>query len=183
MQPHSRRPRRFRCRTTLILPLALALAQCAPAAPPPPAAALPEPPPPPPVRQVRPVLRADWTFQASPDACIATARAGSASLTVAVRATGPVRLTLVLPQDLPDHALARFHGPAGSWEIRAAAASRHAAIFLLPRTETTLGRILVLLGGGQLVPEQLMLPILALPESGGGGRRWFACARSSVNGA
>ena len=183
MRSNFRRLRRFRCRTTQVLAVVLALASCAPPPAPPQATVLPEPPPSTPVRPVRPVLHAAWSFQATPEACIAQAKAGPASLSVAIRQTGPIRLTLTLPVDPPDQALARFSGPAGSWDIRAAAIHHHGASFILPRTDTSLGRILILLSGGQLIPEQTEAPILSLPESGAAGRHWFGCARYSVNGA
>lgn len=182
MHPHFRRLRRFRCRTTPVLAILLAMAGCAHPPAPPPVATLPEPPPPPPLRPPRPVLRAAWSFQATPDACVAQARAGATSLSVTIRESGPIRLTLVLPYNAPVHALARFSGPAGTWDARAGATFRHATSFFLPRRNAALGRILVLLSGGQFILDQPHAPILSLPESGAPGRQWFACARRSVNG-
>jgi hypothetical protein len=137
------------------------------------------------MRPARPVLHAMWSFQTVPDACTALAKAGPASLTVGVPADGPIRLTLSLPDDPPDHPAARFAGPAGHWQIAGTHAGRHTASFLLPRGEASLGRILMLLSGGVLAvePPAQVLPAISLPESGTAGATWFACARRSVNGA
>jgi len=179
------RPRRIgarRLRTLSAVPLALALACCAKPAPPP-ATALPLPlPPPPPV--IRPVLRTAWTFDTAPESCVMAARASRASLLLTVRPEGPVRLVLALPAPPPARPAARFAGTAGRWTIAGTALPRDRAVFLLPRNDTTLGRILMILSGGMLDirPDTSGLPILSLPESGAAGRQWFACARHSVTG-
>lgn len=178
-----RQTRLFYSCATLFPLVILAVASCAPSKPPSPAASIPAPPPPPPARVVRPQLHASWSFQTTQDACVAMARAGTARFTITVHSTGPVRLTLTLPTEPPERAIGRFSGTAGSWEIGPAAVYRHAAIFALPRTETTLSRVLVLLSGGQLALERSDAAILDLPESGPAGRHWFRCARQSVNGA
>jgi hypothetical protein len=165
-----------------VLLLALWPACCA--SPPPKAAEqAPEAPPAPPVQAARPVLRAAWSFQTAPDACVALAKAGPASLQITVRPERLIRLTVALPGDAPDKPTARFNGPAGHWLILGMRAGRREALFTLGRDETSLSRILVLLSGGMLnlEPRGEDLPILSLPESGAQGREWFACARRSVN--
>lgn len=191
--------RRRRCgsprlRTPLALPIAasliaLALACCAPAPPPPaPAATAPLPLPPPPPAE-HPVLRAAWSFQATQDACVALAKAGPASLRIAIRPDGLIRLTLSLPGETGARPVARFSGPAGHWQMEgsllpARRSASSLATFSLARNDTSLGRILMLLSGGllELGPPKSGLPILALPESGDDGRQWFVCARRSVTG-
>jgi hypothetical protein len=180
-RPQFRDPRR---RRTFVLLLALWPACCAPPQPPPkPAEPALEAPPPPPVQAARPVLRAAWSFQTGPDACVALAKAGPASLQITVRPERLIRLTVALPGNVPDKPAARFNGPAGHWLIRGTRAGRREALFALGRDETSLGRILVLLSGGMLNLEHPGedLPILSLPESGAQGQDWFACARRSVN--
>lgn len=168
----------------LALLLALALAGCTPSTPPapPPAAAEPLPlPPPPPV--IRAVLRAVWTFDTSPESCTMAAKAGAAGLLLTIRPDGPIRLIVSLPAAPPSRPAAHFAGPAGHWAIDGVAAARHQAVFPLPRNDTTLGRILMILSGGTLdLGPAPGLPILALPESGAAGRQWFDCARHNVTG-
>jgi hypothetical protein len=135
------------------------------------------------VQAVRPILRAAWSFQTGPDACIALARAGSTSLKIAVRPEGLIRLTVALPGDAPNKPAAHFSGPAGHWLILGTHAGRREAAFTLGRDETSLSRILMLLSGGMLnlEPSDQEVPILSLPESGAEGQEWFACARGSVD--
>lgn len=178
-----RRLRGSLSRSLLILPFALLLACCAPhSAPAPavPAVALPPPPPPPPVAP--PTLRAAWSFHSGSDACIAVAKAGAASLQISVRPVGPIRLNLSLTRDIPEHPVARFNGPAGSWLMQGTRAGPRSAVFLLGRSDVSLSRVLLLLSGGRLRLEspENDLPILLLPESGTSGDDWFACARNSV---
>ena len=184
--------------------IALALACCAPTPPPPaPAAAAPLPLPPPPPAE-HPVLRAAWSFQATQDTCVALAKAGPASLRIAIRPDGLIRLILSLPGQTGARPVARFSGPAGHWQMEGALlparrstsspatsspatsslATSSLATFSLARNDTSLGRILMLLSGGllELGPPESGLPILALPESGDDGRQWFVCARRSVTG-
>lgn len=170
----------------LLAPLtALALACCAPPPQPPPApppaVALPLPPPPP---VVAPTLHAAWSFQVTAKDCLALAQAGRSRLEIAVRPEGAIRLVLSLPQDAPARPIAYFSGPAGHWLIAGAPLAHRQALFLLPRNDTSLSRILMLLSGGTFAPgpADLALPMLSLPESGADGRHWFACARSSVSG-
>jgi hypothetical protein len=167
-----------------VLSLALLPACCAspkPAPPPPPEPA-PEvqAPPPPPV--VRPTLHATWSFQTEPDTCVAVAKAGAASLRIAVPAEGLIRLTVTLPGDTPAKPVAHFSGPAGRWLLPGTHAGRRENLFTLHRDATSLGRILVLLSGGvlNLEPPGEDLPVLSLPESGADGQRWFACVRRIV---
>jgi len=166
---------------TIVLLLALLPACCTP--PPKPAEPAPAAPPPPQPHAARPVLRAAWSFQAGPDACIALAKAGSTSLQIVVRPEGPLRLGMSLPGDAPDKPVARFSGSAGYWQILGTHAGRREVLFSLARNETSLSRLLMLLSGGMLNLEATGegLPILSLPESGAEGREWFACARRSVN--
>ncbi|HTW70883.1 MAG TPA: hypothetical protein VME47_13415 [Acetobacteraceae bacterium] len=160
------------------------LAGCAkPATPPPQPAAMALPlPPPPPV--TRPVLRAVWNFDTAHESCIMAARTRRASLLLNLRPEGPIRLIVSLPAPSPPDPAAHFTGPAGQWTIGGTALARDQAAFPLPRNETTLGRILMILSGGtlDLRPDAAGLPILSLPESGAAGREWFACARRSVTG-
>jgi hypothetical protein len=173
-----------RLRSMFVLLLALSPACCATTPPPPePAAPAPEvlgPPAPP---AVRPVLHAAWSFHTEPDACIAVARASAASLQIAVRREGLIRLTMSLPGDAPAKPVVRFNGPAGRWMIPGTPAGRRQDLFTLARNETSLSRILVLLSGGtlDLQPPGEDLPILSLPESGANGQQWFACVRRIVN--
>jgi len=112
------------------------------------------------------------------------ARGGAASLLVTVRPTGPIRLILAFPAPPPDRLALHFNGPAGHWLIRGSAAGPHQAVFPLPRNDTSLGLVLMLLSGGTLQagPAESGLPTLSLPESGAAGRDWFVCARHSVTG-
>jgi hypothetical protein len=171
---------------TVVLLLALLPACCAapkPVPPPPePALELPLPPPAPPVR---PVLRAEWTFQTGPDSCIALARAGSASLQIAVQREGLIRLTVSLSGETPIRPVAQFSGPAGHWLSSGTHAGRRAVVFTLNRTNTSLSQILMLLSGGALNvgPSDGDVPILSLPESGADGQQWFACVRRIVTWA
>jgi hypothetical protein len=172
-----------RRRTSFVLLLALSPACCAPPQPPPKPAepaveVLPSPPPLP----ARPILRAAWSFQTGPDACIAFAKAGSASLQIAVRPEGLIRLAVALPGYAPDKPVAHFSGPAGHWLIMGTQVRHREAVFTLGRDETSLSRILMLLSGGtlNLEPPDDDLPILSLPESGAEGQEWFVCARGSV---
>ena len=133
-------------------------------------------------------MRAAWSFQAAQDSCVALARAGSASLRILISADGMIRLTLTMPGQSGATPVARFNGPAGNWLMKGALLpSRQSALlatFSLPRNDTSLSRILMLLSGGmlELGPADAGLPILALPESGDDGRQWFICARRSVTG-
>jgi hypothetical protein len=146
----------------------------------------PEPPPealgPPAPPTSRPVLRTVWSFQTTPDACVALAKAGAASLQILVRREGPIRLTISLPGAAPSRPVARFSGAAGRWLIPGTHTGPHVELFTLDRNETSLSRILVLLSGGtlNLEPASGDLPILSLPESGAEGRQWFACVRGIV---
>jgi hypothetical protein len=128
------------------------------------------------------VLHAAWSFHTGPDACVALARAGAASLQIEVRREGVIRLTLALPAAPPDRPVAHFSGPAGRWLVQGSHAGRRAAVFSLARNEASLGRILMLLSGGSLVldPPDGDLPILSLPESGAEGQLWFTCVRGIV---
>lgn len=153
------------------------------ASPPKPAEPAPEAPPPPRPHAARPILRAAWSFQTGPDACIALAKAGSTSLQIVVRPEGLIRLGLSLPGDAPGRPVASFSGSAGRWQILGTHAGRREVLFTLGRDEFSLSRILMLLSGGllNLEPAGEDLPILSLPESGAEGQKWFACARHSVN--
>ena len=175
--PGSRRRRMF------VLLLALLPACCATPTPPPkPAEPAPEAQAPPQVHAARPVLRAAWSFQTGPDACVALARAGSAVLQIAVRREGLIRLTVSLPGDAPARPVAHFSGPAGRWLVPGTHAGGREVLFTLDRNETSLSRILMLLSGGalNLDPPSQDLPILSLPESGADGQQWFACVRGIV---
>jgi len=175
-----------RLRALLAPLLALALASCASPPPPPqqPAAAVPLPPPPPPPATPT-VLRANWAFHATESMCNAVASSRAASLTIVVRPEGMVRLELSLPRPPPARPTAHFAGPAGQWAVAGAASNHGQAVFLLPRNEQSLGRLLILLSGGTLALDgaEPALPVLALPESGPAGREWFDCAKRSVTGA
>ena len=144
MRPRQRPGPRRPSMLALLLALLPACCTSPPAPAPTPAAALPEPPPPPPpVPAARPVLHAAWSFQSEPDACVAVARAGAASLEIAVPRDGPIRLTLALPGSRPTRPVARFQGPAGRWLIPGTHAGRRLDLFTLARDETSLSRILV----------------------------------------
>jgi hypothetical protein len=158
----------------------LLLACCSkPTQAPPPTAPAP-PPPPPPAKAARPVVHAAWTFRTGPD-CIALATAGRVRLTVAVRRSGPVRLTVVMPAEATRRPIAQFRGPAGAWSIHGIVSGRE-AVFSMRRDMDALSRVLMLLSGGMLAlePSDGDLPILDLPPSGGEGQQWFDCARNSV---
>lgn len=139
-------------------------------------------PPPPPVQ--RRVLHAVWAFQVTPEACTAQARAGNAGLQVTVRREGAIRLVVSLPGVPPLKPVARFAGPAGRWTVGGTSLGHGQSAFLLPRSDSTLSKLLILLSGGvvEADPDLESAPILAVPESGDGGRQWFDCARRSVTG-
>jgi hypothetical protein len=163
--------------------LALVPASCSTPPPPPKPA---EPPPEavaPPPRPVRPILHAAWSFQTGPDACVAVAKAGPASLQVAVRRAGLIRLTVSLPGGAPRRPVARFAGPAGRWLISGSNPVHREALFTLERNDASLSRILILLSGGtlNLEPPGEDFPILSLPETGAEGQQWFTCVRRIVN--
>jgi hypothetical protein len=183
MPVRNRRFRDPRLRRTLILLLALVPVCCSSPHPAPKPAELALEPPPPPPHTARPTLRAAWSFQTGPDACIALAKAGAASLRIAVHPEGLVRLTMSVPGEAPAKPVAHFSGPAGHWFILGSQAGRTEALFTLGRDEISLSRILMLLSGGtlNLEPPDEDLPILSLPESGPEGQAWFVCARNSVN--
>lgn len=143
-----------------------------------PTSAVQAPPPP----HVRPVLHAAWSFQTGSDACVAVAKAGAASLQIAVRREGLIRLTLSLPGAPPPRPVARFIGPAGRWVVQGSPAGRHDVLFTLGRNNTSLSRILMMLSGGvvSLEPPGEDSPILSLPESGPEGQQWFTCVRGIV---
>jgi hypothetical protein len=167
----------------LVLMLALLPVCCAAPQPPPkPPEPAPEAQAPPPRHPPRPILRTAWSFQSTPDACIALAKAGAASLQISVRREGLIRLTISLPGDAPAKPVARFTGPAGRWLIPGIHPAPRVELFTLARDETSLSRILVLLSGGtlNLQPAGGDLPILSLPESGAEGQHWFACVRGIV---
>lgn len=159
----------------------LLLASCAKPLPKPPAELPPPPPPPPPVVS-RPILHPKWSFRTQPNVCLATAAAGRTRLVIAVRRSQPIRLSIDLPVDSTGDAIARFHGPAGSWAAQGWHASRHEIVFNLGRDMGSLSRVLMLLSGGVLALDspQGNLPILTLPASGTDGQQWFNCARSRV---
>lgn len=172
--PHRIRP------AAALAALILLLACCSKPiqAPPKPASAPPQPPPP--ARAARPVLHAAWAFRTGQD-CIATAAAGRVRLTVAVRRTGPVRLTVSMPAEVTGRPVAQFRGPAGAWSAHGIV-SRREAVFSMGRDMNALSRVLMLLSGGVLAlePPDGDWPILDLPPSGVDGQQWFACARNSV---
>lgn len=183
MPVRNRRFRGPRLWRTIILLLALVPVCCtSPHPAPKPAEPAPEPPPPP-RHAARPTLRAAWSFQAGPDACVALAKAGGTSLRITVHPEGLVRLTMSVPGDAPDRPVAHFNGPAGHWLLLGSHVGRSEALFTLGRDEISLSRILMLLSGGtlNLEPPDEDLPILSLPESGAEGQAWFVCARNSVN--
>jgi hypothetical protein len=165
------------------LPLALLPACCSTPPPPKPAEPAPASQSTPPAHIARAILRAAWSFQAEPDACIALAKAGAASLRIAVPREGLIRLTMSVPGDAPARPVVHFNGPAGRWLIPGTPAGRRLNQFALARDEASVSRVLMLLSGGtlNLGPPAQNLPILALPESGAEGQQWFACVRQIVN--
>lgn len=167
-----------RCRpVALCTVLLLVLAACATPPPAPPAQSLPLPPPPPPIRSS---VHATWTFQRRPHECEATARAGAVSLRIVAREARPVLLTLSpLASDAPHWLRLRFAGPAGTWAIEAAAPHGHSAVASFGPGTTGLSRLLIMLSGGTLTPEQPAagLPAIVLPPSGADGTHWFDCVQ------
>lgn len=165
-----------------VLLLVLLLACCAPTPPAPKPPEQPPPAPPPQVHAARPVLRATWSFQSASDTCTAIASSGTTSLQIVIRPEGMIRLRLSLPVAAPDKAEARFNGPAGHWQIQGDHVDHREVWFSLPRNETSLSRILMLLSGGllNLEPARADVPVLSLPGSGAEGQHWFTCARRNV---
>ena len=162
---------------------ALLLGSCtkpaAPPLPPPPAVEAPPPTPPP-----RPVLHAGWSFQTGPSVCVAVAAAGHIRLLVAVRRSGPVRITVTVPLDVSGRPVAHFRGPAGAWSLTGWKAGKREFGFNLPRSVDSLSHVLILLSGGTMDLESQgeAIPRLDLAASGADGQRWFTCARRLVIG-
>jgi hypothetical protein len=169
---------RTRPAATAFAALILLLSACS--KPPPPKTAPAAPPPPPPAKAARAVVHAAWAFRTGQD-CIAVAAAGRVRLTVAVRRTGPVRLTVVTPAEAAGRPVARFRGPAGAWSVHGIVSGRE-AVFSMGRDMDALSRVLMLLSGGvlELEPPDADWPVLDLPPSGADGQQWFDCVRNSV---
>lgn len=157
-------------------------------APPPPPPAVAAPPPPVPAEPQRPPARRAvslaWSFDVGPDHCIATAAGDLATLTVTARRTAAVALDLAVsgPQAaritrrLP--VTLRFSGPSGSWSLPASGTAQHRIGASSALDELSLGRVVILLGGGTLdvaVPPP-GLPTLQIPPAGPQGQSWSDCA-------
>ncbi len=140
-----------------------------------------EPPPPPP-KASRPTLHASWSFETKPDACLATAAAGSSRLVVAVRRKQPIRLRVTFPTNAEGKINAHFNGPAGAWTVPGWHAGKREVVFTLGRGMDSLSRVLMLLSGGvmDIDSPKKDLPIFNLSASGAEGQQWFACARKIV---
>ena len=133
-----------------VVAFALALVACNPA---PPdegrrEASLPPPPPPPMATPVRPPSRAIWAFDNSSDQCSARAAAGGLSLLATVRRDTPIRMTIVVPAELPAQSTSvrlGFTGNAGRWQVTGQRIGGHQILVILGSDEAALSRVLVLL--------------------------------------
>lgn len=140
----------------------------------------PEPTPPPPT----PTLRAEWSFSAKGDECVATASAGVTALRVTVRRDTAIRLNVSLAPQY-DHEKAvplRFAGPAGTWQVTAYQISATQLGVKLGSDNTALSHVLVLLSGGTLnvglAPHAVVS--LVIRPSDTSGQNWFDCAREKL---
>ena len=165
-------------RPVFIVVGALLLASCTRPVPKPPV----EPPPPPPPKPSRPSVHASWSFVTKPDACLATAGAGSTRLEIAVQRKQPIRLRVTFPTDAEGKIIAKFNGPAGAWTVPGWHAGQRDVVFTLGRGMDLLSRVLMLLSGGVMDFDSPRkgLPLFNLSASGAAGQRWFTCARHVV---
>ncbi len=129
-------------------------------------------------------MRTKWSWDITPDQCVATAAAARTSLKVTIRRDAPIRLLLSLaeaPAGTPSLRL-RFKGAAGQWQAVGQVTPTRQIALTFSADETGLGRILVLLNGGTLTagepPQEI--PPLAIPASGTEGQNWFDCARNKL---
>ena len=169
--------------------LLAALAACQQAPPPPPAPVVARVPPPPAEAHHPPVHRVvtvAWSFEIGPESCIATAAGGSATLTVAVRRNAAVDLTLAVPEAsrITAHSTPslRFSGPSGAWSLPASGTARHGIAAATGADEESLGRMLILLGGGTLEVALTPpgLPTLLIQAAGPEAQAWSDCARRQM---
>jgi hypothetical protein len=159
--------------------------------PPPPAVTIPAPPPPaPPARQpvVRRASHLAWSFEATPDKCVATASGEGATLTITVQRNVGVVLRLALAAPLTTQirarttATLRFRGPSGNWALHGRG-DPHVGISIASASdEVSLGRVLMLLAGGILDVDLRAPgpPSLQIPPAGPEGTSWFDCARAQM---
>ena len=76
----------------------------------------------------------------------------------------------------------RFSGPSGNWTLHARGDARHALGAASGPDEESLGRAIILLGGGTLdvaLPPP-GLPTLEIPPAGPEGQTWSDCARRQI---
>ncbi len=157
-----------------------------PPAPPVEVALLPVPPQPPPQPAHR-ILRLAWSFQTRADHCIATAAGDRAAVTITIRRSKGVNFHVALPASEASRIATRslvkvrFGGPSGNWKLQASGDAKHGIDAPSAQDEVSLGRILILLGGGTLdfaVPAGL--PSLLIPPAGPEGQAWSDCAHSQM---
>jgi hypothetical protein len=138
-------------------------------------------------RAPRQAIHTNWSFESGTDSCVAVAGAGDTSLTLTISRNEPIRLALELaPQidRLPAARAAvplRFVGLTGSWQVSSQPTARHRLTATLGATDTALGRVLVLLGGGTLeVGTQDQVSAIGIAPSEAQGQTWFDCARGKL---
>jgi hypothetical protein len=130
-----------------------------------------------------------WSFATGPDRCVATASGDHSVVRVTVVRNGSVALSLGYPppavrQLKPGtRAGLSFSGPSGHWSVQGQANAQRGISASSPPDEVSLGRILLLLGGGSLdaaAAPKLKLPPLQVGPAGPEGQAWFDCARAQM---
>ena len=159
---------------------------------PPPAPTVAVAPPPaqrqPPPQPAHRIVHLVWTFDIESDRCIASAADHLTTLTVTVVRNATIDLNLAFPSSeasrIRTYASAhlRFSGPSGNWNLQASGNARHGISASSAPDEVSLGRVLILLGGGTLniTVSPSALPPLHIPPAGPEGQAWSDCARRQM---
>lgn len=141
-------------------------------------------PPPLPVPLPPRAITSSWSFH-SGDVCTATAGGGALALDVAA-SRDTLRLVVRVPASLAMPAnrgvAIAFAGTSGAWTITGNKAAANRVIASRPMNEDQAGRILLLLGGGNVRVGSRgdRVPELRVPNSGPSGRDWFECVRRQL---
>jgi hypothetical protein len=172
--------------------IAASLIGCTSVRPPPPPPAPPIVVKPAPVRIARPqprrqTVHGDWVFSENEQTCGARVSGPRFWLEVTV---GSSDITVFLGANQPTGAPVhqgpllhiRFSGLAGNWDISGHLVRGPAVVSTLPMDDASLGRLIMMLGGGTVdVPTgPSQLPIFALPPAGREGRAWLRCAHQKL---